>query len=151
MENKNKYIFGALTVAVLFVLVRIVSTERGNAGGDQSSIVPGEILSIDEQGGGVDSRSQKREIVVEYISPGGLEKIGIALSVDADRIITSVVVTPMADNDISAKLQKAFASELPVVLEGRKLSELDTVDVVGKASLTTRAFNESLAKLKLNI
>ncbi len=53
-----------------------------------------------------------------------------------------------ATSPISTKWQQNFAENLPAAVKGKKLSELSSIDKVAGASLTTAAFNQSLAQLK---
>lgn len=63
-----------------------------------------------------------------------------------DGVITTVNTTPLATNEISLKLQNAFAANVSANVVGKAVKGLK-VDTVSGASLTTNAFNEYLASL----
>lgn len=85
----------------------------------------------------------------EYKTPSGSDNVGFSAVIDAEGVIVDTSVRVLANNEISKKRQAAFAEALPLAIKGKKLSELSAIDTVGGSSLTTRAFNESLAELKL--
>jgi len=86
-----------------------------------------------------------------YSSPAGDEKVAFTIYVDASGVVTEAVTTVEAKAPISVTRQKSFASELPSVIKGKKLSELTKIDRVGGSSLTTGAFNKALTDLKTQI
>jgi len=84
----------------------------------------------------------------EYDSPGGLDLVGFTLDVDATGTIQAIQVEKKIANPESTKYQQSFANAIPAVVVGKKLAELTDLDVVGRASLTTDAFNQALPALK---
>lgn len=85
---------------------------------------------------------------VEYDSPGGMDLVGFTLDVDSMGTVQAIQVEKKIANPESAKYQQSFASAIPAVVVGKKLTELTDLDVVGRASLTTDAFNQALPTLK---
>ncbi len=79
---------------------------------------------------------------VSYTNPSGSDEVEFSLTV-TDGVITSVSATPKAKNEISTKLQTAFAEEISSKVVGMKISDLNLA-AVGGASLTTGAFNKFL-------
>lgn len=86
-----------------------------------------------------------------YTNPGGSDDVSFTLTVDKDGVITKAETGILAKNPTSKKRQETFAEALPAVIVGKKLSELSNIDRVGGSSLTTNAFNASLAQLKSQI
>ena len=85
---------------------------------------------------------------VEYDSPGGLDLVGFNLTVDEEGTIVGIRVEEKIANSESAKYQKSFSQAIPSFVVGKKLTDLADLDVVGRASLTTDAFNRALPSLK---
>lgn len=86
-----------------------------------------------------------------YQSPAQLEKVSFMVAVDPDGVITSAASSIQAENPVSVMRQESFAKDLPAVLVGKKLADLDQIDRVGGSSLTTGAFNKALAELKTQL
>lgn len=86
-----------------------------------------------------------------YKNPSGSDEVGFTVVVDGSGIITDVTTDILAENKNSKMFQENFSKALPQAIRGKKLSDLEAIDRVGGASLTTKAFNESLAKLKSDI
>lgn len=87
---------------------------------------------------------------VSYDVPGGSHTVRFTVGVDEDDVIGRVSGTDTTDPEHQANVDK-FATTLTTMIKGKKLSELDTVDMVGKSSLTTAAFNEALAAIRTQI
>jgi hypothetical protein len=81
-------------------------------------------------------------------SPEGTEQVGFTLELDASGVITGAITEVLAIDPIGKMRQESFAKNLPAAIVGKKLSEIDKIDRVGGSSLTTGAFNKSLADLK---
>lgn len=77
-------------------------------------------------------------------------EVRFTLGLDAAGVITSVALVEDSTGVASDK-QKEFAGELEVVIKGKKLSELSTVDRIGTSSYTTNAFNSAIDKLKAQL
>ncbi len=86
-----------------------------------------------------------------YQSPGGEEKVGFKLVVDAQGVITDAQTEVLGKNPTTVMRQTSFAKSFPEAVKGKKLSELTNIDRVGGSSLTTGAFNKALDKLKASI
>lgn len=94
---------------------------------------------------------QTAQLETTYISPAGEEKVGFSVTVDADGVITAASTTVMSKNPTSVMRQKSFGDGMTAALQGKKFSELQSVDRIGGSSLTTAAFNKALADLKQQI
>lgn len=80
-----------------------------------------------------------RTETVTYTSPANpQDPVEFSVTV-TDGVITSASATPKSDNEISQKLQTAFAAEVATKVVGMKAADFD-VDAIGGASLTTGAF-----------
>jgi hypothetical protein len=91
------------------------------------------------------------QIQEKYTTPAGEETVTFAVFVDAKGVITDAETAIEAKAPTSVMRQKSFAAELPTVIKGKKLSELENVDRVGGSSLTTAAFNKALSSLKTQL
>lgn len=91
---------------------------------------------------------RKISVRTSYETPAGSNDIGFSVVVDAGDIIRDASVEVLATHEISRMRQQSFAKELPEILKGKKLHELQALDLVGESSLTTKAFNESLDALR---
>jgi len=87
---------------------------------------------------------------VSYDVPGGSHTVRFTVGVDEDGVIGRVSGTDTTDPEHQANVDK-FATALTTMIKGKKLSELDAVDMVGSSSLTTAAFNEALADIRAQI
>ncbi len=94
---------------------------------------------------------RKSSVRTSYKNPGGEDEVGFSIRVDENGFITEVTTEVLAKNPTSKMRQEAFAEGLPQVLRGKKLADLTNIDKVGGSSLTTAAFNVSLAQLKAGI
>jgi uncharacterized protein with FMN-binding domain len=79
-----------------------------------------------------------RTETVSYKNPSGSDEVEFSVTV-TDGVITAASATPKAENEISKKLQTAFAGGVSAKVVGMKAKDLD-VDAIGGASLTTAAF-----------
>lgn len=79
-----------------------------------------------------------RTETVSYKNPSGSDEVEFSLTV-TDGLITAASANPKAKNEISIKLQTAFAADVASKVIGMKAKDLD-IDAVGGASLTTGAF-----------
>ncbi len=95
--------------------------------------------------------AKKLAINTTYGSPAGPEAVGFTLTVDANGVVIAADTTVKAGDSESIKYQERFQKELPGVIVGKKLSDLTSIDRVGRASLTTAAFNTSLSQLKAQL
>lgn len=79
-----------------------------------------------------------RTETVSYKNPSGTDEVEFSVTV-TDGLITAASANPKAKNEISIKLQTAFAADVASKVIGMKAKDLD-IDAVGGASLTTGAF-----------
>lgn len=82
-----------------------------------------------------------------YISPGGAEKVGVALTIKSDIVVDSVL-TIKAERPISVDKQTAFAAGYKQYVIGKKLDDISVGKVSG-ASLTPKGFNDAVEKIKV--
>jgi uncharacterized protein with FMN-binding domain len=81
-----------------------------------------------------------------YDSPGGLDNVGVTLTLKNDAI-TSVSFTPMAHDGTSARYQTMFAGGFQSLVLGKNIARVH-LDTVSGSSLTGGGFNDALAKIK---
>jgi uncharacterized protein with FMN-binding domain len=82
-----------------------------------------------------------------YISPGGAEKVVVALTVKNEIVVDSVL-TIKAERPISVDKQTVFAAEYKQYVIGKKLDDISVGKVSG-ASLTPKGFNDAVEKIKV--
>lgn len=86
--------------------------------------------------------------VASYEVPDGTDKVRFTLGLGSDGTVVAVKSTDVLDeNTVDENLEK-FSQNLIIVIRGKKLSELTSIDRVGKSSLTTAAFNAVLPELQ---
>lgn len=86
------------------------------------------------------------EVDGNYISPGGAEEIGVALTLE-DGIIVDSSVEVKATRDISVAMQTDFASHYKEQVIGKNIDDVMLTKVSG-SSLTPKGFNDAVGKIK---
>lgn len=79
----------------------------------------------------------------QYPTPGGLQGIGVMLTLDEDGTITELEVDPKAEVGNSVQFQGKFAGGIASEVVGKSIMELD-VDKVSGSSLTSGGFNRAI-------
>lgn len=100
-----------------------------------------------------ETASHTREVSAEIafdIPADYSEQVRFVVALDESGRIQSIKTVDVATNEVSEK-KKEFDALITTTLKGKKLSELGPIDKVGKSSLTTKAFNDSLEKLKAQL
>ena len=82
-----------------------------------------------------------------YMSPGGLDKIGVTLTLSSDKV-TDVSLDLQPGDNTSRKYQNIFAKSYKQYVVSKNISTL-FLNKVSKSSLTSRGFNDAIAKIKL--
>ena len=94
-----------------------------------------------------------REVSAEVGYPvpnDGYDNVRFTLVLDAEGAVTDVREVAVETNTADEH-QVDFAQGLLAVIKGKKLSELEPVDRIGKSSLTTDAFNSVINELQRQI
>jgi len=95
--------------------------------------------------------SKEVSAIATYKVPEGEDKTKFILSLNKRGVIVGVKSADLTgDEEVQGHLDK-FSEKLLLVIKGKKLSELESVDRVGTSSLTTAAFNGALNELKSQI
>lgn len=81
-----------------------------------------------------------------YVSPGGLEKVTVTLSIKDD-VVTDTSFQGTSDVSKSERFMGIFASNYKPLVIGQKLTDLNLTKVSG-SSLTPMGFNDAVAKIK---
>ena len=84
--------------------------------------------------------------VGSYMSPGGLDKISVTLTIKND-VVTDSSVTPMPGDNTSAKYQNIFATNYQSQVVGQNLSGLNLTKV-SRSSLTSKGFDDALSQIQ---
>src|SRR6185369_776716 len=75
--------------------------------------------------------------VTSYSTPNdGTDNLKFVVTVDKDGVIQGLKTLDADTNEIAAK-KVEFSDQALLILKGKKLSELTSIDKVGKSSLTT--------------
>jgi hypothetical protein len=93
---------------------------------------------------------EKYQKQLKYQTPGGPEDVKFEVSVN-NGAISAVEVTTMGKSPITKEMQANFKANISKAIVGKKVAELGTIDRVGGASLTTRAFNIAFQGLKQQV
>ncbi|MFZ1627112.1 MAG: hypothetical protein WAT81_04905 [Candidatus Moraniibacteriota bacterium] len=140
-----------LVAAVKFLLpAKSGQSEKSTA--TNSAIVPSTpVQTTDIPKGEMMKEAKSVTTKVSYMNPAGEDEVSFTLYVDSTSMIVDAKADTLATHDISKKRQAAFAEGFPTAVKGKKLSELTSIDKVGGSSLTTKAFNDTLATLKAQL
>lgn len=79
----------------------------------------------------------------QYPTPGGLQGIGVTVTLEADGTITELEVDPKAEIGNSVQFQAKFAGGIKSEVVGKPIQELN-VDKVSGSSLTSGGFNRAI-------
>lgn len=150
MSVKQTTIF----LSIIFVSALLFSACQNNTPAESTSLEStSELIPVEET-----SQEKNGEVMAkvvslqtEYESPAGMEEVSFSLTVDDTGVISQVETEVLATAPISVMRQESFAKELPSILVGKKLSDLESIDRVGGSSLTTASFNEALVDLKAQL
>ncbi len=96
------------------------------------------------------NQGNQYSITINYPSPGGQETDKFNLTLEKG-VITAASVEVFTDIDASKVYQKQFAATLPGLIIGKRLADIQALDVISGASLTTAAFNDALKKLQTKL
>lgn len=144
-------IIGAVVAVWRFVWDPIESKKENQEVLENAVVTPVQKSENTPEADTTASTVKESSVRTSYKNPGGEDEVGFSISVDESGVITNATVEVLAKNPTSKTRQNAFAAGLPKALQGKKLSDLTAIDKVGGSSLTTNAFNASLAQLKAGI
>jgi hypothetical protein len=82
-----------------------------------------------------------------YQSPAGQENMGITLVIKGG-VVTSVSVSPKAEDPTSKQFQELFSSGISALVVGKSLDSLGSLGAVNGASLTPNGFEAAVATIK---
>lgn len=135
MNHKNFYLsIAILLVVAVFTFYQLANTETAR---EEVVATPVDDAAI----------HASHSATVDYDVPGGSHRVEFTIAVDEAGLIQKVTAFDVTDPDHQGNVDK-FADAVTVILAGKKLDELEAIDKVGTSSLTTWAFNDSLAKIQ---
>lgn len=139
--SKIMAFLGVLVVTVGIVIWKSIDeteavADKGGSGGKKTN------------GTDMQVADKKLSTKTSYKNPAGDDEVGFNLMVNGEGAIVDATVDILAIHAVSKTRQLAFSEGLAGAIKGKKLSELSSIDRVGGSSLTTGAFNASLAQLK---
>ena len=157
--KKGAWVAGLLIVAAIVAGVKLLMPAKNEATTTEPSKEgtttpqPSAAIPPSKEPMATNSAATQKEVMVKtsYQNPAGADDVRFTLVVDAAGTIVDAKTDVLAIHDISMKRQTAFAEGFTAAVKGKKLSELTAIDRVGGSSLTTKAFNESLAELKAGL
>ena len=85
--------------------------------------------------------------VGSYMSPGGLDHVGVSLTL-ANDVVTDVTVTPEPGDNTSAHYQAKFVSGYKQYVVGKDISSIH-LTVVSGSSLTPKGFQDALSQIEV--
>ncbi|TXH01332.1 MAG: hypothetical protein E6P95_01970 [Candidatus Moraniibacteriota bacterium] len=159
MLNKKGVIAGVLVLAGAMVLWKYVLKpgERDEVmdttSNQQTQTAPAAVSETPKEAtsGMTEQATRTLRVETSYQTPAGTDPVAFSLSVDAAGVITDAKTEVLTEHAISKMRQEAFAAEFPMAVKGKKLSELAALDRVGKSTLTTNAFNQSIDALRAQL
>lgn len=81
-----------------------------------------------------------------YMSPGGKQNLGVAITLQNDKILSTTVTNGATEGD-SRTYQNFFVKKIASVTEGVSIDNLK-LNTISGASLTTSSFNAALAAIR---
>lgn len=142
-------ILGSIVAAWRFVWEPIEHAQETKEAEESAVVTP--VQNSPASSDAAPTTVKQSSVRTSYKTPGGEDEVGFRLTVDSEGTILTALTEVLAKNPTSIKRQEAFAEAFPQALQGKKISELTAIDKVGGSSLTTAAFNASLAQLKAGI
>lgn len=95
---------------------------------------------------GADYKNGTYTATGNYISPGGAEELGVAITI-VDNVITAADVESRAKRPNSVRYQGIFVSNYKPLVVGKRIDEVELTTVSG-SSLSPKGFNEALSEIK---
>ncbi len=88
-------------------------------------------------------------VTTNYIAPGNANHtVTVAFTLNDDKITSSAITYGGDSVEVSSGFQKKFTESYETEVIGKKIDDIK-LSRVGGASLTTAAFNDAIAKLKI--
>lgn len=149
METRHNSKRLGIIIGVLAVLVvGIVSVFAGRKDiSTAETIVPSTMVTPSDIKKLSTYKDGNYSAIGSYMSPGGLDKVGVAVVLDKD-IITEIIVSPMGGNETSDKYLETFVKSYKTFVVGKSITDLKLGKVSG-ASLTPIGFNDAIEQIKL--
>ena len=134
--KKRELIITAIVILVLagFLVYRQLTPEAVPVVGESEPVAREEVLQ--------DYNEQ-----VQYLIPGGTHTVEFTLYVDKDGVIQDSSAEDLLDAEHQVRMEEFNATLLPMI-KGKKLEDLEPIDMVGTSTLSTAAFNEALAQMQ---
>jgi uncharacterized protein with FMN-binding domain len=82
-----------------------------------------------------------------YDSPGGLDNLGVSITIKGD-VVTDATVTNMAGDRESSFYQNKFISGYKPYVIGKNIASINLTGSISGSSLTPIGFNKALATIK---
>lgn len=145
--NRAKYfgisMIAAVIVGTVFVYYRYAEDMMWVSGGKEVMVKPESMKKP--------SATSERSATVSYEVPGEkIDHLRFVVTLDAEGMIQKIDTLDAETNEIPAK-KVEFNDQINVLLKGKKLADLSSLDKVGTSSLTTWAFNDALKDLKAGL
>jgi uncharacterized protein with FMN-binding domain len=83
--------------------------------------------------------------VGDYVNPGGISKLKVEVVLKGG-LVTSLTVSPEAENAVSRQFQQKFVSGIAPLVVGKPIDGLK-VDKVAGSSLTQKGFEEAVGRI----
>jgi hypothetical protein len=147
-QHIKKFVPVSIVFASAIVLAACQGQSEETPAADSAPAAPADVTETEQATTATNSMVTELRTVGAYESPAGAEEIGIVLFVDESGIITNAEAEVMAENTTSKFRQQSFADGLSEAVVGIDIAELENIDRVGGSSLTTNAFNQSIATLQ---
>jgi len=137
MKKRDKIVTSViLLVAVVFFVYRYITMDK----------------PVVEETQQTDDAMALRKLSAEnyYDVPGKIRQVRYNIFIDAEGVIQEVSADDLNDPTHQGKMDE-FAAELLPMVKGQKLSDIQSLDMVGTSSLTTKSFNAILPELRASI
>jgi hypothetical protein len=148
-------------VAILALIASIVFSQKNNdtallpstnTTSDTSTVPPN--TTTNQQVATIPSDTTKKSVYKDgtytatgsYMSPGGLDHVGVTLTLKND-VVTGATVTNGAGDNTSKRYETMFISGYKQYVVGKNISAVAVTKVSG-SSLTSKGFNNALAQIE---
>ena len=149
IKKRGLVVIAAVVVVSIFVYYRSAQNALQTVRNEDSAIAP-EVATAQRTEEELSAGSKKVTTRASYEVPGEVTDVtDFTVIVDGQGFIASISAQAI-EHGSQEKLDE-FSQSLITVIQGRKLNELGPVDTIGKSSLTTKAFNDSLDELKAQL
>lgn len=138
---------GLLLISLIIVGVIVVGQTKKDSASSQSSSLSNNASEATIQTNQT-YKDGSYSVIGTYVSPAGIEKIGVILTL-AGNVVTGSSVTSGANDPTASSYQSLFKSGYKGYVDGKKITDINLTNVSG-SSLTPKGFMDALKEIENN-